>query len=123
MNIVDHWGEHLSIDLRACNDLVKDKNVILEFGEKLIKQINMEKWDDFKNPLCVHFGKDDKAGYTYSCLITTSNICAHFCDISKNAYLDIFSCRTIDINIVRNLIFETFNPVEWRHRFDIRGDW
>ncbi len=31
--------------------------------------------------LLVHFGKDGKQGWTYSQLITTSNITCHYCDI------------------------------------------
>jgi S-adenosylmethionine/arginine decarboxylase-like enzyme len=122
-DLVGCWGEHVSIDMRAGNERVLDKDAIILWGEDLIEAIKMEMWKDQRNPLVVHFGKDDKAGWTYSCLITTSNICGHFCDQSGDAYIDVFSCRSIDPAIVKNITEKWFHPEEMVVRKVIRGAW
>lgn len=121
MNI-KHWGQHLSIDANGGNDKIRDKGAIVDFFDRLVQAIDMEFWNDERNKLCVHFGKDDKKGYTYSALITTSNICCHFCD-SGNFFLDVFSCKPIDAILVKNMVQEFFEPNKTKHRFFIRGDW
>lgn len=119
-NGIKCWGAHLSIDATGANDKVKDKETIVAFFDKLVEAIDMEFWDDERNKLCVHFGKDDKAGYTYSALITTSNICCHFCDDGR-LFADVFSCKPFDALTVVNLFKETFEAKEIKNRFFLRG--
>jgi S-adenosylmethionine/arginine decarboxylase-like enzyme len=64
----------------------------------------------FGRPMIQHFGEGDKAGYTLVQLIETSNITGHFCDNSGDAYLDIFSCKWFDENVVQNVVASWFKP-------------
>ena len=62
----------------------------------------------FGEPTVVHFGTENKAGYTLVQLIETSNICAHFVEESNDIYLDVFSCKPFepaDVESVVNLYF------------------
>ena len=107
------WGWHLSFD--GCNALdktkVQDADNIKAFSRELVQRIDMEA---FGEPICVHFGKENKTGYTLVQLIQTSNICGHFCDDSGNAYIDIFSCKPFETEIVKNTIQEFFNFETYR---------
>jgi len=122
MVLIKSWGQHLSIDCKGGNDKIKDKDDIVKFFDTLVEAIDMEFWNDERNKLCVHFGKDDKKGYTYSALITTSNICCHFCD-DGDFYMDIFSCKPIDAIVVRDLVQDYFEPSKIKQKFFLRGDW
>lgn len=64
----------------------------------------------YKEPQIQHFGEGNKAGYTLVQLIETSNITGHFCDTTGDAYLDIFSCKEFDKQVVRQVILEHFQP-------------
>lgn len=111
------WGEHVSIDAKGCNENVSDPNLIKIFGDVLIKAVKMEKYGESQ---LEYFGKDHLKGWTYSQLITTSNCCIHFCDDGQ-MYFDLFSCKTIDVDIVKSLINDFFSPTEMECRFFIRG--
>ena len=67
--------------------------------------------------LPIYFGEDNKAGFTLVQLIETSNICAHFCDDSGDAYIDVFSCKPYDVNVVLSLIDEFFLPERIQHTY------
>lgn len=86
------WGISTSIDLKECDPvLIRSENVIKKFVEELVKLIDMKA---FGAPQIVHFGEDEKvAGFTLVQMIETSLISAHFANLSKSAYIDIFSCK------------------------------
>ena len=119
MAMIESWGQELVIDFTGANNKVCDKDAILEFGIQLIKAIDMEAWGE---PQIEYFGKDNKKGWTYSQLITTSNICFHFCDDGAG-YGNIFSCKPIDAIVVRNLVQSYFEPNKTKQKFFLRGDW
>ena len=114
------WGVEVIVDWRNGNSNVKSYNAIKSFGEDLINSIGMEAWG---NAEIVHFGKGDKAGYTYSQLITTSNICAHLCDESRNGYLNVFSCKNVTEEAVRNVVERWFCPEQINSSRIVRGVW
>lgn len=111
------WGLHLSIDAKNTNDKVKDPEKIKEFGDKLIEKIDMIKHGE---PQIEYFGENDKKGWTYTQLITTSNICCHYCD-NNTMYLDIFSCKPFDQNTAINFIKEYYVTSDIVSRFFTRG--
>lgn len=103
-----YWGLHLTLDCSSCDkSKVKDKNNIINFAKELVQRIDMKA---FGEPQVIHFGEGNKAGYTLVQLIETSNICAHFCDDSGDAYIDVFSCKTYDKKIVMDTVEEFFEP-------------
>jgi hypothetical protein len=117
-NGIKCWGCHMSFDAKETNDKVRDKETILLFGKTLIEKIDMIAHGD---PQIEHFGKDDKKGWTYSQLISTSNICCHFCD-DGSMYLDVFSCKPFDATVVKAYVEEVFEPKKSKFKFFLRGD-
>lgn len=108
------WGYHLILDASACLPArIRCPRVIRDFSHNLVKRIDMKAYGE---PLVVHFGDDDKKGYTLVQLIETSNICAHFCEESNDMYLDVFSCKSFDPKDVEQTVREYFNPGQFNVR-------
>jgi S-adenosylmethionine decarboxylase len=102
------WGYHLSLDCYSGDkDLVTNKNNIAAFAKALVNRINMKAYGE---PQVIHFGEDEKQGWTLVQLIETSNICAHFCDETGDFYLDVFSCKPYDIGHVHEVVKQFFSP-------------
>ena len=109
------WGYHLVLDCYAGDkDLVTSGTNIAAFAKALVKRIHMKAYGE---PQVIHFGEDDKLGYTLVQLIETSNICAHFSEDTGNFYLDVFSCKPYDRDIVIALVKEFFFPKRITERF------
>lgn len=105
--MLKHWGKHLLINARKGNLNVKCPYAITDFSKRLVKDIDMI---PYGNPQVIHFGEDNKAGYTLVQLIQTSNITGHFCDSSLDFYIDVFSCKDYDEKKVVELIEAVFKP-------------
>ena len=102
------WGFHLCLDIAKCRpSSIRNAKHIEQFTKKLVKDIDMIAYGD---PRIVKFGSGNKAGYTMVQLIETSNICAHFCEETNSAYIDVFSCKPYDIKVVEKLVKEYFEP-------------
>jgi S-adenosylmethionine/arginine decarboxylase-like enzyme len=104
------FGQHLIVDAAGCNDGISDRDTIAEFADALVKAIDMKAYGA---PWIEHFGHDlpKTSGFTLVQLIETSNITAHFCDDSGEAYFDIFSCKTFDEAMAIEVIQQYFEPV------------
>lgn len=66
----------------------------------------------------------DLVGYSITCIISLSSITIHICELSKTAYIDIFSCCELDESIENqclNLIKSVFEPDEVRGKIIRRG--
>jgi len=104
------WGFHLMIDAAELdNAAITSYDTIYAFTKRLVKDIDMVAYGE---PQIVNFGSGNKAGYTLVQLIETSNICAHFVPddgMGGNAmYLDVFSCKEYDDQVVIELVREYF---------------
>jgi S-adenosylmethionine/arginine decarboxylase-like enzyme len=64
----------------------------------------------YGEPQIIHFGEDNKAGYTLVQLIETSNITAHFCEQDNAAFIDIFSCKEFDPKDAKRVVDQFFRP-------------
>lgn len=106
-----YWGQHLILNALCCDyNKARDKDYISAFIKQLVKEIDMV---PFGEPQLVHFADGtDKAGWTAIQLIETSNIMAHFVDDNGDLYLDVFSCKYFDDNVVKNLLKKWFEPVK-----------
>ena len=109
------WGYHLILDCYESDPrLIRDSDNIAAFAKTLVKRIDMKAYGE---PQVVHFGSDDKAGFTLIQLLETSNICAHFAEESNTVYLDVFSCKPYKINDVLEVVKEFFDPKRIRERY------
>ena len=102
-----YWGYHLILDCAGCdNALITSYANVDTFARKLVKDIDMVAYGD---PQIVNFGSGNKAGFTLVQLIETSNICAHFVNENDTMYLDVFSCKEYDTEVVVKLVKEFFD--------------
>src|SRR5687767_6909862 len=103
------FGQHLIVDASGCNKRISDRDSIAAFARELVIAIDMKAYGD---PWIEHFGHDlpKASGFTLVQLIETSNITAHFCDYSGEAYLDVFSCKSFDIDVALAVIDRFFEP-------------
>jgi len=112
---MSQWGFHLSLDCSSCNiGKITSAENISNFAKELVRNIDMKAYGE---PQVVHFGEGNKAGYTLIQLIETSNIAGHFCDDSGDVYLDVFSCKKFDPNIVADTVETYFNPTSIKMNF------
>ena len=107
-----YWGYHLMLDCSRCNEYaIRDAEVIYTFVKQLVKDIGMVAYGE---PQIVNFGSGNKAGYTLVQLIETSNICAHFVNEDNSIYLDVFSCKEFDNQVVMKLVRQHFDAMNIR---------
>jgi S-adenosylmethionine decarboxylase len=91
--------------------------VITGFAKTLVKRIDMVA---FGEPQVVMFGSGNKKGYTLIQLIETSNIAAHFVEENNSMYLDVFSCKDFDANVVKDAVHEFFDAQKFRTKLMLR---
>jgi S-adenosylmethionine/arginine decarboxylase-like enzyme len=106
MEDVQPWGYHLILDCSgADHESITSHDNVYNFTKEVVEKIDMVAYGE---PQIVKFGSGNKAGFTLVQLIETSNICAHFCDDTDTFYLDVFSCKTFDPQIVLDLCIKYF---------------
>jgi len=93
------WGLLSSIDLYQCDpETIRSEQKIKQFVEELCELIKMKRFGETQ---VVHFGVDERvAGYSMIQLIETSLISAHFANLTNATYLDVFSCKLYDPELV-----------------------
>jgi len=101
------WGIASSIDIYDCNpNTIRDARKIKEFVARLCELIEMKRYGETQ---VVHFGEEERvAGYSMVQLIETSLISAHFANLTNTVYLDVFSCKPYDLNVVEEFSQEFF---------------
>ena len=111
----EFWGFHISLDCKSCDNFsITSSDWIAKFTKDLVKRIDMVAYGE---PQIVNFGTGNKAGFTLVQLIETSNICAHFCNDTGDAYFDIFSCKPFKISVVQDVIQGYFYPTKITTRY------
>ncbi|MGD9159842.1 MAG: S-adenosylmethionine decarboxylase [Desulfobacteraceae bacterium] len=107
------WGILSSIDLYGCNpEKIRDAELIKRFVADLCDLIEMKR---FGETVVVHFGEDEKvAGFSMTQLIETSLISAHFANLTNTTYLDVFSCKYYDSQVVADFAKDFFDADEVR---------
>ena len=114
-----YWGYHLMLDCSGCKGIT-DADNIRNFVKKLVTAIDMvavgEPWIER-----TAIGMPDKEGFSMYQLIVTSNISAHFIDEARHIYLDVFSCKEFDIEIVKAVVTAYFNPTKMKVNFVTRN--
>ncbi len=107
------YGKELILDIHNCDPAAFTRKHIRTYFKRLCLLIDMERadlhwWDDLHTP------KDEKEtephlkGTTAIQFIKTSNITIHTLDLLKSVYLNIFSCKDFDSEIVKQFTEEWF---------------
>lgn len=93
------WGISSSVDVYEClPERIRSAETIKRFVHELCELIEMKR---FQDTVVVHFGEDEKvAGYSMIQLIETSLISGHFANSTNTAYIDVFSCKPYDPEVV-----------------------
>jgi len=101
------WGLASSIDIYDCDPAtIRDADKIRQFVVELCDLIEMKR---FGETVVVNFGEDERvAGYSMTQLIETSLISAHFANQTNATYLDVFSCKPYDPEVVADFAQEFF---------------
>ena len=109
MQTTKHWGQHLILDIGDCNERISQQESIHAFVVELVDAIDMVAYGD---PVIQYFAthSQEAAGYSLVQLIETSAITAHFSDHNKDAYLDVFSCKSFDEERVVQVVNKHFEP-------------
>ena len=71
----------------------------------------------YGEPQIVMFGEGNKKGYTLIQLIETSNIAGHFCEETNDLYLDVFSCKPFDKEVVKKVVNQFFMPLDMNEHY------
>ncbi|MEB3245719.1 MAG: S-adenosylmethionine decarboxylase [Vampirovibrionales bacterium] len=116
------WGQHLILDLAGCpKDKLTDGEHIKRWTKELVSAIDMVAYGE---PQLEHFATHDPktGGYTLVQLIETSNICAHFAENRGEVYIDIFSCKSFDEAVAREVCERYFEPKDVTAHALMRGE-
>lgn len=114
------WGIASSIDIYECNpQTIRDAAKIKQFVKELCELIKMKRFGDTQ---VVHFGEEERvAGFSMVQLIETSLISAHFANLTNTVYLDVFSCKAYDLEVVKAFAQKFFqgkrclSSINYRH--------
>ena len=116
-----YWGYHAMFDCAACaKGLITSKDNVYNFIKELVPAIDMVAYGE---PMIKHFATHaiDKAGISFCQMIETSSITGHLVDANGDAYIDIFSCKPVDIGIAQDVINKYFKPTKVRVNFLTRS--
>ena len=113
------YGSHLLLDCYGANPkALQDSDLIYQFLDELPAMIGMEK---VEVPHVVSFDDPEKAGVTGIIMIITSHISIHTYSLKKCFFLDVFSCKDFDPEIVIAKAKETFEFTSSASKFVERG--
>jgi S-adenosylmethionine/arginine decarboxylase-like enzyme len=113
----EFWGYHLILDCHACDvPNIQSYDNVYNWIKTLVKDIGME---PIGEPRIEYTAAEfpDKAGFTAIQVIVTSSIVAHFIDSTGDVYIDVFSCKPFDNNVVIDSIKKAFSPKKIRTNY------
>jgi len=113
------WGIASSFDIYDCNpETIRDAEKIRQFVIELCDLIEMKR---FQDTMIVNFGEEERvAGFSMVQLIETSLISAHFANFTNTTYLDVFSCKPYDPEIVADFAKKFFGGSKIITHYNLR---
>jgi S-adenosylmethionine decarboxylase len=116
-----YWGYHLLLDCSGCDlNQITNKNNIRSFVKDLVESIDMVAINDTWIERTA-IGDITKEGFSMYQLLVTSNISAHFIDEPRHIYLDVFSCKSFNVDTVKDCVNKYFTPKKIRTNFLTRN--
>ncbi len=110
---MDCYGKELIIDLHNCDSARFTRKSIRNYFKKICNLIDMKReklcwWDDLYTPEKEKETESHLVGTSAVQFIKTSNIVIHTLDILKVVYINIFSCKEFNEEIVIQFSQEWF---------------
>lgn len=102
-----YYGKHVLLGASGCNSSLREIEEIRRFIHDLVRAIDMVAYGD---AFIARFGSGPEIGISAVQLIETSAITIHTNDAAGDLYLDVFSCKDFDAEVVQKMVGERFNP-------------
>jgi S-adenosylmethionine/arginine decarboxylase-like enzyme len=107
------YGYELILDLHKCDPLTFNRVSIEDYFEKLCKKIDMTQcdlhfWDDVGVAPEEQQTSPHTKGTSAVQFILTSTIVIHTLDLLEKVYINVFSCKDFDPEIVKQFTEEWF---------------
>ena len=111
---MNSYGKEVVLDLHNCSIEKFNKDGLQTYFDDLCDLIDMEQvqvhwWDIDDLPEEEKYTEDHLIGISAVQFIKTSDIVIHTLEVMKRVYLNIFSCKDFDPEIVRDFSKEYFN--------------
>lgn len=118
-NELGAWGLYSSVDIHNCDPaIIRDAEMIRQFVVQLCDLIEMKRFGDTQ---VVNFGEDERvAGYSMTQLIETSLISGHFANLSNTSYIDVFSCKYYNPEVVAHFALTYFKGSDYNLNVTLR---
>jgi len=118
-NELGAWGLYSSVDIHNCDPgIMRDAEMIRQFVLQLCDLIEMKRFGDTQ---IVNFGEDERvAGYSMTQLIETSLISGHFANLSNTSYIDVFSCKYYNPEVVAHFSLSYFKGTDYNLNVTLR---
>lgn len=112
MGEADAWGLDTAINIYDCDAAtIRDADKIKQFVIELCDLIEMKRFGECQ---VIHFGESEiVAGFSMFQLIETSNIAAHFANQTNTTYLNVFSCKFYDPQLVADFAKKFFGGSDY----------
>jgi S-adenosylmethionine/arginine decarboxylase-like enzyme len=116
------YGQELILDVHKCDPTQFTRERLTTFFEELCRAINMTRaalyfWDYEGEPEEYALAPDHLKGVSAVQFIQTSNVTVHTLDVLKRVYLNIFSCKEINVEAAKRVVLQTFGGEIVRETF------
>lgn len=117
----EYWGYHLVLDCKNGRKLNEDsEDDIRVFIKELVDKIDMVAYGEPNVAYLPTPSRPECSGWSVVQLIYTSSITCHFADDSGDFYLDVFSCKKFDVDVVIDYVEQYFSPSEVKQTYLLR---
>jgi len=100
--------------------LIDSKLNIKAFVDELVDAIDMKAFGEtWIERFALH--DPEKVGYSMFQMIETSNLSGHFCEYTGDFYIDVFSCKPFDEDVVCSVVKKYFKPLRIGSKFIFRS--
>ena len=118
----EYWGYHLVLDCKNGRKLNEDSEEdIRTFIKELVDKIDMVAYGEPNIAYLPTPSRPECSGWSVVQLIYTSSITCHFADDSGDFYLDVFSCKIFDVDVVIDYVQQYFSPSTVKQTYLLRS--